>query len=641
MSIKAFSVLSEFRFDVGQAVIASDTLQGKVDQLSSSVDEAMLSVQRLGMGFVAQFSGAGGGILGLMGAAISASDKFTDSQISFTQIIDSNMAHLTGSIGSLNEKMAASKNIMKDIAKDALDFGIPAAQLVEMTKTLSAMLVPKGLAGENFGNARTMSRNLLKSAPNLGIDPTEVQGQLLRSIEGSASMGDTLFRRLLTEAPEPFKESKVTDAKGFNALDATKRFNILNDALGKFASNADLLAMRANTLSGIMQRARDTFSGFNSVLKPLGDVILPVLVELLNVALDWINTKGRELVKIFSGFIKSMIDSPKEMLINLSQLSALAGDVATSVGVVGLIVTLGHLYDSMHLISSLGPVGQKVAGMMNSVFEFMFNLPMVGNAIKSMVNIFKIGEVTSLTGLIKVLGITVLKMAGLFAVFLIPLQGLSRAIARVKIEFFEWLAENAVTIANVMNKLQEALRILFMPIMDMIKGFEELFFIILGGTATMDGSLSAMKTMVNGLRFLAEGFLQAYAALRAFIAFFVGAWSQMFVNIAQMIQNLMAGNFSDILFGTENIFKEGFMNAAEEFNKVVGRARNPMIEGEVDNARVSNTTINQDIKMTNNFKEVLQPDRIAFTIKDQLEKSSRNKTSATLSGTAALLNGAI
>jgi hypothetical protein len=551
------------------------------------------------------------------------------------------MEHLTGSIGSLNEKMAASRRIMKDIAKDALEFGIPAAELAEMTKTLSAMLVPKGLAGENFGAARTLSRNLLKSAPNLGIDPGEVQGQLLRSIEGSASMGDTLFRRLLTEAPEPFKEAKVKDAKGFNMLDATKRFNILNEAMAKFANNADLLAMRANTLSGIMQRARDTFAGFNSVLKPIGDVILPVIIEIINIGLDWVNTKGRDLVKIFAAFMSSMIDSPKAMFINLSSLSALAGDVAKSVGIVSLIVALTHLYEAVHLISSLGPVGAKIGSVLQGAFDFAFGLPVIGKAMQSFISMFKIGEVTTLIGLMKAIGITILKMAGLFAVFLIPIMGLSRALARIKFEFFEWLAENSVRIGQALFDLQNSLRTLFMPIMDMIKGFEELFFLILGGTYGMDSALSSMELLSSGLKLLSEAFVNVYAGLRSFIAFFTGAWMQMFVNISQMIQNLLSGNFKDIFFGTENIFKEGFMNAAEEFNRTVGRAKSPLIDGEVDNAKVSNTVINQDIKMTNNFKEVLQPDRIAFTIKDQLEKSSRNKTSATLSGTAALLQGSI
>ena len=43
--------------------------------------------------------------------------------------------------------------------------------------------------------------------------------------------------------------------------------------------------------------------------------------------------------------------------------------------------------------------------------------------------------------------------------------------------------------------------------------------------------------------------------------------------------------------------------------------------------------------MQNNFKEVLQPDRIAFTIKDQLEKSSRNRTASRSKEIGAQLAG--
>ena len=93
MAVQAFTVVSEFRFDVADALLGVGKLQDKVDSLSSHVDSALQSVQALGMGFIANFSGLQGGILGLLGNAISVSDKFTQSQLSLTTIIDSNMAH--------------------------------------------------------------------------------------------------------------------------------------------------------------------------------------------------------------------------------------------------------------------------------------------------------------------------------------------------------------------------------------------------------------------------------------------------------------------------------------------------------------------------------------------------------------------
>jgi hypothetical protein len=304
-----YTVVSEFRFDVAQAVLGSEQLQGSVESLSASTQNAMNSVKALGIGMIAQMTGAQAGLMGVLGSALSSTDKFLNSQVSFTQIIDSNMEHLTGTIGTMNEKMAVSKKIMSDIASDSRKFGIPANELMEMTKTMSAMLVPKGLAGENFKGARDISRNLLKSAPNLGIHPADVQGQLLRSVEGSASMGDTLFRRLITEAPEPFKQAKVKDAKTFNALDAAKRFGVLSEAMAKFSSNSELLEMRANSLSGVMQRARDTFTGFTSVLEPIGRVLMPLVVQALDMLLKWIQNDGQKIINEFAKFLKKFADN--------------------------------------------------------------------------------------------------------------------------------------------------------------------------------------------------------------------------------------------------------------------------------------------------------------------------------------------
>lgn len=613
MSINAFTVVSEFKFDVAHAVVGSEQLQSKVDQLSNSASSALESVKALGIGFIANFSGAATGILGLLGNAINSSDKFTDSQLSFASIIDSNMNHLTGSIHGLNEQMAASKNIMNDIANDAMKFGLPAAELLEMTKGLSAMLVPKGLAGENFGNARTMSRNLLKSAPNLGIHPAEVQGQLLRSIEGSASMGDTLFRRLLSEAPEAFKANKVTDAKSFNTLDATKRFNILNDALAKFASNAGILGARANTLAGVMQRIKDLFSGFNSMLKPLGDVLLPFLVMTLNIGIRWLETKGRTLVKMMSNFIKPFLESPEQALIAAKQVSALGRDVkiaTTTAGIVSLFEILKH-------VPFLGAVVTWFANLILSLFS-----------LKAVMLLFR-GLYTVLAFIWPVLNIfigAIITTAGVVAVLTAALQGIERALARMEIETLQWIADNAVVLAENFGLIKDAFNRVMQPLYDITTGFEELVYAIIGGTYFLDLFKSGLEVVAGALSDLSGGFSVIYATFRAMVAGMFDVIFRAAENIGIILDNLKSGNLLDPLKGTKNVlagYKEAF---DEEFDKTMNKALAPNIDGSVDNNKVSNTVINQDIKMNNSFKEVLQPDRIAFTIADQLGKAARNKT---------------
>ena len=44
-----------------------------------------------------------------------------------------------------------------------------------------------------------------------------------------------------------------------------------------------------------------------------------------------------------------------------------------------------------------------------------------------------------------------------------------------------------------------------------------------------------------------------------------------------------------------------------------------------EESAVAKNVVNQNITMENNFKEVVQPDRIAFTIRDQLSKAATHK----------------
>lgn len=634
MGLTAYTVLSEFRFDVGHAVLASEQLQGKVDALSQSVNNAMENAKAMGVNFVYSMGGGSAGVLGLLNAAVSASDKFTQSQLSFTQIIDSNMQHLTGTIGTLNERMAVSKAIMNDIGKDARKFGIPAAELLEMTKSLSAMLVPKGLAGENFKGARDLSRNLLKSAPNLGIHPAEVQGQLLRSVEGSASMGDTLFRRLLTEAPEPFKQAKVKDAKGFNVLDAAKRFNILNEAMAKFANNSDLLTMRANTLAGVMQRAKDLFFGFTSVLKPLGDVILPPLIEVLNMAIQWIDVHGRKIVESMAAFLKPLIENPKKFLIDLKQVSALSEDLKLATNLTGAVITLIHLQEILHVISKIPVIGPFV-GMFA---DFLKNIKWGGGLMK-MINFgfANMGKIFSfMWPVLRMVFMGILEFGAGLAAFLIPLQGLSRAVARMEIDTVEWLALNMASLSETFLSLKHSVMVFYTPIQDMITGFEELFYAIIGGTYFLDLMKNELQHMAEQMKTWASLFGELYAGFRGLIAGMFDVFFRTATNVGIIMSNLKNGNIMSPMEGTSNIFA-GYMQAgAEEFTKTLDKFSAPTVDGGVDNAKVSSQVNNYDVKMQNNFKEVLQPDRIAFTIKDQLEKASTHKTQSRASSIGGL-----
>ena len=90
VATQIFRVVTEFKFEAAQALISSDLLINRVQGISNAADNALLSVERLGISFALQFTGAGGGILGILVKAITASDDFTQSQLSFATTIPVN-----------------------------------------------------------------------------------------------------------------------------------------------------------------------------------------------------------------------------------------------------------------------------------------------------------------------------------------------------------------------------------------------------------------------------------------------------------------------------------------------------------------------------------------------------------------------
>jgi hypothetical protein len=345
-------------------------------------------------------------------------------------------------------------------------------------------------------------------------------------------------------------------------------------------------------------------------------------------AIAYIDGQGRKLVESISKFIKPLIESPRELLLNMMQLQSLAKNVGTAAGITAAIVGLIHLREVLVGFSHL-PIVNKISGPLLSLFDALLKVPILGTALNSFINIFKTGPVTGIGSLLSAIGMTMLKMAGVFAVFLIPLLGLQRAMDRIKLDSMEWFANNMSSLVDAFSSLRNSLSIFMAPIMDMIDGFSNLFYAIMGGTASLDAMKATLETVASIIGSISSLFLDFYAAFRGMIAGFVGMWSQAILNIGTMVSNLLSGNFRNITAGTDNIFEEFMKNGAEEFMKTVDKYRTPTLTPEgVENAKVVNPNNYYDVTMNNSFKEVLQPDRIAFTIQNQLEKASANRKSS-------------
>lgn len=630
---QVFKVLTEFNFEIGGAMLSSKSLQGEVQKLSSAADNALLSFQRLGMGVAANFGLLGGGVLGFMGTAIRASEKFLDAQTALIMNISSISDKLTGPIDTYGQRALVAKNIIGDLVKVSREFAISEYAMFGMTKLLVPVLGQFGALGNNFENAVDLARNVLKAAPLLGLDPTLIQGQLIDIVTGASSGQGRLWERLVGETPQFAKFAKRGGVAEFNILPAAKRVQLLRDALFRFTKDTEALDARVNSLNGQMTILKSLIMGFDSILRPLGDVLKKPLIKMLQTANTILQTEGKRIVANLAKFIDSIVKEPERLIINLQQTSRLAGDVRKTGNFLKLTAGLFLLG---HALRFLGVQSRIVTFMLSPLTTTLVALSRgLGILMTTLLNPLKlIGAAASmgsflvaLPGLLLKVGSIFLKIGGVLASFLIPaamflavLQTISRAIAIARVADVKAMPAFVARITALFNRLTDALSLIVMPITNTIDYFARLisplFRVMFWGDLVI--------STIEGLVLYFEKLAGLIAATQAAISGFFEAFFQMILNAMDIYRNQGLMGFAregatDKIFGN---LDEAF---AREFNRFIlgfGKGR----EGEDGAAVVQQKVEVGKVEIRNEFREKQEPDRIAFTIKDQLSKAAMNPT---------------
>jgi hypothetical protein len=593
---QVFHVATEFRFDIGHALLSSQQLEGAVNKISDAADNALMSFQHLGAGLVAHLGLGSGGLLAILGKAVQISDKFNSSSLSFSNIISSNMKLFAGTIDTFNDRLDTSKMIMMDINKVANQFALPSNELLQMTKLVTPLLAQHGMAGTNFSGSINMAKNVLKSAPNLGINPQDSEGQLLRAISGQAGMHDTLFRRLMTET-SAFKDNKITTSQQFNALPADKRIKLLDKSLQVFASDTDVLKNRVNSLSGQLTILTNNFSDFGSVLRPLGDALLKPVVYILQNINQFLDTDGRKIATSFGKLIENVFEDPKNLLINLMQLKNLGADTKKGASLMG-IIEIVLLLRSLKNFAPLAGVGLAVSRGLGMVFS----------GLKSIV------------GLIPFMGIFrfVMQSLGFVLGTLLPrmfasvmlFQVLSRARAIAKITDAQAFITLSPQIADLFTRLKIALENIFMPIGMVIDAIAQ----FLAPAFELSNWLKLGVFLLDGIVTVLEGLGKASILALAGL-------NGIFFAIFQFMSNI--ASLKNPFAGVSAAFNAGV-------NDVLDRNANRLLDK--GGAVVNQVTNIGKVEIRNDFKENQEPDRIAFTLKEQLLKAAKNPTQGRGSG---------
>lgn len=630
----AFTVVSEFRFDVAHAVVGAETLQNAVDGISKSAQSAVDSITSMGMSFVAQMSGAKGGVIGLLYNAVSAADKFKASQIEIANAMVANKMSIGGQAVSFAEGLEAASHVMDKIVKKSQEMGISANEWVGQFKMFNNMLAPKGLSGKNMENAMELSRVSLKAAPALGVSGDQAQMGILAGISGQLSKDTHFGSRLFMEAGDAIKNATngaIKDLKSFNAAKPEQRIKALVAGLDKLAGSADTISARANNLTSKLNVLKELFYGVSSILKPLGDAVMPLILNTLNELIKFLAGPAANIIKEFAGHIQKMLgDDPRALIKNLMDISDASTNLGRALTVAGIAVTMAALADHFHHLKGFNFMGiGSFFTKIGEIFEVMRGMPIIGPVIKMLGNIVEMFSVKGIAlntfgGALKAIGLTALRAAGFVSVLLIPLQGLSQAFNRASIEIFDWIKSNAEKISSLFLEFTTVIGQLFLPFTDMIKGFEELFFTIIGGTKSMDALLWVFRQLLDLLIGVKTLIGLVWSVFRGFAASVTQIFANLIHNIAALVANVInnpmspskwGGGTVPVWSGTGDAFLEEFTSSLDRF--LVPTNKN----GEEAQKEVKND-IYMDIKMNNHFKEVLQPDRIAYTITEQLKKAS-------------------
>lgn len=519
---------------------------------------------------------------------------------------------MTGDVDTFNDRMAVSRVILQDIARDARRFALNEDVLASQVATLSAILVPKGLAGNNLSTSRDLSRNFLKSAPTLGVDPQLAEGQLLRALTGQASGGDTLFRRLSleTKAFRDFQKSigsSTNIAQKFNQLKVEKRLDLIVRGMKQFSSDMDVLEAETNTFSRQLSVLRNLFVGFDGILLPLGRKLNTIFVNSMKEILKVVHKDFRRIVTLTSKFTNILGDNATDITTNLIQAQRLGKDVKLATKAYGFFAffqLLGHFFPSL---ASSVPLLQGL----------IFLISAFGGALKGLFVILKAAGIANMQNTLFVVGFLVSILTGTLPLFIglvAVLQLWSRITAKASVESAKEMPRVIANGLAVIDKFKIIVTGVLSPI-------GKLFDSIAQAAHPIFKTSNILQVLVQGFSILADVLHYISIPIVAVIDFL--KWQ------FRLAENIMGQDY----VGAFKTLKSLGSDTADYIDAYQSARLDALVGAKgkrfsVDGVVAKNTTNINKVEIKNEFKEKYEVDRIAFSITKQLLKVAQNPNEA-------------
>lgn len=586
-----FEVATEFRFDVGQAVLNTQALQDSVNQLSTASNSAMKSLGYLASGLVAHMGFGSGGLLTVLSKAVQIAEQFDENALGFSNNIMSNFNLLEGTINTFNDRLATSQVILDDISKTAIKFALPTNDLARITSLIATPLAQHGKLGKNYGGAIGMAKNLMLGSEAVGLNPQVGAESLYRALTDHMPLHGALFSRLLNTGA--FKQNHIMTQQQLMVMNPEKKIDLLSKALGSLAMDSDALDYRLKSLHGQFTILMDLFSSIGSILRPIGEAIRKPLVKIIQAINGYFTEHGKEIGESIGKLIGNIIEDPKKLLINLMQLRSFGGDFKKSLHLVELYGTFKFIRYILAEVLGITLNG----GLIRSLFGYLYEGFMY---VMSLIPFAKI-----LSGAFNLLKAAFLEIVPIFAAFLFFFQIISRARAIAKLNDIEnWLTMSP-KIAALMVRLKTAFENIMLPINMAIDAWAKIIAPIFETSTIMNVLLPVLEIFADFMEDIGKAVIYTLGGLSGLINMLIG-----FVDDIVHLRNPLSSVFKNL--------KDGFDDFINDNKARLG--------GEKISATANYVNNIGKVEIRNDFKEQMEPDRIAFSLKEQLLKAAKNPT---------------
>jgi hypothetical protein len=587
---QAFEVATEFRFDVGQALINTKALQGAVDGVAQSAGAAVNTLNYLASGLVARLGFGSGGLLTVLSKAVSLSEDFDQVSLGFSNTITSNMKVLTGTINTFNDRLETSQMILDKISDTAIKFAIPTGDLARLTNLIATPLAQKGKLGMNFGNAIEMSKNLMLGSETVGLHPQIAGESLYRALTDHMPLHGALFARLVNT--QAFKSGHVTTQAQLQSMNPEKKIDLLSNALRNLAMDTDAINYRLGSLRGQMIILRDMFTDLGSVLRPIGDAIKKPLAQVLRTITGYLQTNGKEIGKHIGALLANVLQDPKELLISLLQFRTLGRDFKRSLHLVELYGTLKFV---QFILMRLGVTfnGGLIRYLFTSVYE----------GLKALFGIIPFGRIFG--GVMMVLRAALVEILPVFLAALFIFQTISRARALAKLDEVQNAFDLAPKFAALFTRLKVAISNIMLPITILMDDLAHLIAPLFDASFWIKVLVPVMEAFTIVLEYMGKATVYALAGINAISYALVS-----FVDDLIHLKNPFTHSMDNL--------KKGFDDFLEE-----NRAR---LGGDKIKATANYVNNIGKIEARFDMREQLEPDRIAFAVTDHLKRLASNPT---------------